>query len=109
MSSVSTSGSVARIISRATSGSGAAPTTVMSRSREKISVRSWRTSAESSTISTLILPPAAGAERLAEEFNVAFHVDAVQLAAVVDLALEDRVVVQALQLAHDHPSGAGKK
>jgi hypothetical protein len=52
ISSVSTSGSVARIISRATSGLGAAPTTVMSRSRENISVSSCRTSAESSTIRT---------------------------------------------------------
>ncbi|MNU05901.1 hypothetical protein D3C72_2508780 [compost metagenome] len=54
-SSVITSGLSSRIISRATSGSLAAPTQRMSGCRLMISVSRLRTSAESSTTTTEIL------------------------------------------------------
>src|SRR5947209_4407149 len=63
MSSVSTSGESDRILSRATYGSGAVPTTSISCSAESASLRILRTMAESSTIRTrifrfiAILPP----------------------------------------------------
>ena len=57
ISSVSTSGCSARILSRATYGSGAVPTTSRSGSPASASVRILRTMAESSTISTRILRP----------------------------------------------------
>src|SRR4051812_40082369 len=55
ISSVSTSGWSARILSRATYGSGAVPATSMSGSPESASDRILRTMAESSTISTRVL------------------------------------------------------
>lgn len=53
-SSVITSGLNRRIISRATIGSGATPTTSRSGSAPITSFRTWRTSAESSTIRTRV-------------------------------------------------------
>ena len=54
-SSVRTSGLVSLMRSRATMGSEAVPTTSMSAAVLRISTRIWRTSAESSTMRTLIL------------------------------------------------------
>ena len=54
MSSVSTSGESALILSRAMIGSGAVPTTSIDGSRPRSSVNSCRISAESSMMSTLI-------------------------------------------------------
>ena len=53
-SSVSTSGLVSLMRSRAMNGSLAVPTTSMSGAAFRISTRIWRTSAESSMTSTLI-------------------------------------------------------
>src|ERR1700722_11475971 len=58
MSSVKTSGRRLRILSRATKGSGAVPTTSISGSDARASASILRTIAESSTISTRILRPA---------------------------------------------------
>src|SRR5215469_8399421 len=55
MSRVSTAGFKARILSRATNGSGAAPTTSRSASAASVSDSIFRTMAESSTIKTRIL------------------------------------------------------
>ena len=55
ISSVITSGCKLRILSRATNGSGAEPTTSISGSADKASVRIFRTMAESSTIRTRVL------------------------------------------------------
>src|SRR5215471_5749480 len=55
ISRVRTSGRSARILSRATYGSGAVPTTSRSGSPARASARSLRTMAESSTINTRIL------------------------------------------------------
>src|SRR5882757_8789324 len=65
-SRVSTSGFSNLILSRATYGSGAVPTTSMSGSEFKISVSSWRMTAESSTTKTwifLVIGMASGLEQ----------------------------------------------
>ncbi len=55
MSSVTTSGESSLILARASIGSSAVPTTVMSPSRPRVRVSTSRMSAESSTTSTLIM------------------------------------------------------
>ena len=66
MSKVITSGFSLTILSRATYGSGAVPTTSIPRSRDRPSVKTFRTIAESSTMSTPIfffMNPHASSER----------------------------------------------
>src|SRR6185436_1196265 len=85
--------------------SGAAPTACMSGWALTISASSPRTSAESSTISTLMrLIALPSGEKL--DFTVDFG--AGELRAVVTLALEDRVVRHVAQLLHPDPAAAGK-
>src|SRR5689334_8709673 len=87
ISSVRTSGFRLRIISRAMSGSGAAPTASMSGCRLMISEITLRISAESSMTSTRILPISTSAKKL--HFAGGFGDKA---RTIVALPLEDRVV-----------------
>src|SRR3990172_7658367 len=96
-SRVSTSGFNSRIIWRATSGSGAAPIASMSCWVLMISVRTFRISAESSTIRTLIFFMVSS-----KQFHVAFDLGFLQARAVILLALENRVVVDVAQFLHHH-------
>src|SRR4051812_11659834 len=105
-SSVSTSGLAARISSRAAIGSGAAPTTVMSRCALMISVSSLRMRAESSTTTTRMRRGVP--DGLAEELNLASLFHLAQARAVLALALEDGVVLDLDEALHPHLPGGGK-
>src|SRR4029453_475950 len=99
-SSVTTSGLRSLIIWRATSGSGAAPTTSMSRSPCIMLDSSWRMSAESSTTSTGTLSPIF--RLLVEQVDAA--VDRLDRDAALELhlRLEHRLVGPAAELQHLH-------
>src|ERR1700733_508493 len=103
-SSVSTSGLSNLIFSRATYGSGAVPMTSMSGSEFRISVSSWRMTAESSTTRTRIFLSIVGA--LLEEF----HGPGLDLSVrrrELPLALEHRTVEGRGQALHPHLAGCG--
>src|SRR5258706_295857 len=116
-SSVSTSGFRARIISRATSGSGAAPIASMSLCLLMISVSRLRTSAESSMINTRVLftlvssfgamvcaVPCQGSE----QFDVAHHGLGLQSGAILTFRRHQRGV-RLRQLLAQRAAGGGKE
>ena len=108
-SSVSTSGLVCLISSRATSGSGATPTTSMSGWLLIISVMTLRISAESSTIRTLIFIAIFRAlpfESRSEQVDIAADRRHLEAAGVIELALDQRVVMGLHQLLDQHLAGA---
>src|SRR3972149_10419418 len=96
-SRVSTSGFNSRIIARAPSGSGAAPMASMSCWALMISVRTFRISAESSTIRTLIFFMVSS-----KQLHGAFDFGFPQARAVVVFAGNNSFVVNIAQLLHHH-------
>src|SRR5512135_3087408 len=120
-SSVSTSGFKDLIISRATSGSGAAPTHIMSFSRSIISFITLRINAESSTTNTLIFRLSRGTSfqilscikdgirTSFKQFHIACQFGKLQASLVFTLAIDNRVVVYRLQLLHANQAGLWEK
>src|SRR5580658_1345831 len=101
-SSVSTSGLSNLIFSRATYGSGADPTTSMPGSEFRISVNSWRITAESSTTRTRIFLSISGV--LLKEFHGA-GLDLNVRRRELPLALEHCNVERRGQALHPHLAG----
>src|SRR3954471_11080037 len=100
ISSVSTSGLSVLIMSRATNGFGAAPTTSIEGSLASISDRSCRTKAESSTTSTRILLITAS-----KQFDGAGHRLGLNLRLVRSLVAHENLSLGRLQLQQHHPAG----